>query len=276
MGFLDVFKGSRPKLSVAVEPADARPGEEVRVRVTVEGEVDGKAEGGRAGVRCVNQYLKREYDRRDGDWDEVWRAVTLHEDAQELPLAAGEHEFAFTVPQGLPPSSASAVSWVAFAAIDRRRAVDASADAVLAVRLPAPADAGERRSIPPGPDGVGFEGLPAAAAAGSTLDGTLAVTPPDDVTTTGVRVTVERTRTYTADGHEVVRRAEVAEVEIAGGQELAAGQTQSFPFALTLPPDAAPTAHTPHAEVEWSVRGTVARRMRGDLEARAPLVVYDG
>ncbi|HEV3002428.1 MAG TPA: sporulation protein [Solirubrobacteraceae bacterium] len=276
MGFLDVFRGSKPKLSVAAEPADARPGDEVRVRVTVEGEIDDKAQGARAGVRCVNEYLKREYDRRDDEWEEVWRTVALHEDAQDLPLAAGEHELTFTLPSDLPPSSAGAVSWAAFASIDRRRGMDASAGTPIAVRAPAPAGAAERRSVAPGQDGVGFEALPAAAAAGSVVDGTLTVTPADDVKTTGIRVTLTRTRTYTDDGNQIVRRDDAAEVEVAGGQELAPGQAHSFPFSVALPPDAPPTAHAPHAVVEWWVRGTVARRMRGDLEASAPLTVYDG
>jgi hypothetical protein len=271
MGFLDRFKGGA-KLAVAVEPAEALPGDEVRVRVTVTGEADAKAEGARAGLRCVNHFLVREYDRDDDEWDETWRALTLHEDAQDLPLEPGEHELTFTVPTGLPPSSKNAVGWTAWAGIDRRRGLDATASAEIAVRT-ADAPAEPPRAVPPGEDGVGFDDLPTAVRGGETLHGTLLVTPREDVRTTGVKVVVRRTVTYRVDRSEVVRRDDVAELEVAGGQELAAGHTQQFAFSVPLPADAGPTASAPHAEVEWTVRGVVARRMRGDFEAVAPLEV---
>ena len=276
MGFLDIFKGKRPDLSISVDPAEALPGDEVRVRVAVQGEIDDKAESGRAGIRCLNDYLAREWDRQDEEWDEVWRAVSLHQDAQDLPLQPGEHEYAFRIPEGLPPDSAKAVSWWAWAQIDRRRGLDATASTRIAVRLPAAATPSERRSIPPGDDGVGFEDLPASAGAGGTLDGVITVTPRDDVKATGVKVKLTRRCTYTADNHRIERDDDVAEVEVAGPQELVAGQTQQFPFSVALPPNPGPTATAPHSVVEWSVTGTVARRMKGDLEVRAPLVVYDG
>jgi hypothetical protein len=272
MGFLDRFKGGA-KLAVVAEPAEAFPGDEVRVRVTVEGEIDDKAEGARAGLRCVNHFLVREYDRQDDEWEEKWRALTLHDDAGDVPLQAGEHELVFTVPTGMPPSSKNAVSWTAWAGIDRRRGLDATASAEIAVRLPAPPD--PPRDVPPGEDGVAFEALPAAVRAGEQLEGTLVVTPADDIKTTGVRVGLRRTVTYVVDRSKVVRRDDVGEVEVAGGQELAAGQSQRFPFTVAVPADAGPTAQAPHAVVEWTVRGIVARRMRGDLEAAAPIVVHD-
>lgn len=276
MGFLDALRGKKPELTITVEPEEALPGDEVRVRVLVEGEIDDKAERGTAGLRCLNEYLKREYDRQDEEWDEVWRSVSLHEDAQDLPLQPGEHQFAFTLPQGLPPSSTQAVSWWAFASIARRRGRDATASAKIAVRLPASATSGERRSIPAGEDGIGFEDLPAAVGANRTLDGILSVTPGDDVKATGVKVKLTRTASYTADNHTIVRRDDVAEVELAPDMHFNAGQTQTFPFSVPVPPDPGPTASAPHTVVEWVVKGIVARRLRDDLEIAAPVVVFDG
>ena len=277
MGFLDAFKGKKPDLTVTTDPEQPLPGDEVRVRVLVEGELDDKAQGGRAGLRCVNEYLKREYDRQDEEWDEVWRSVELHSDAQDLPLQPGEHEFTFTVPEGLPPASPKAVTWEAFAAIDRRRGLDATGSAPLAVRLPAPPAAeSERRPVPADEDGVAFDDLPGAVREGEALYGTLSVTPPDDMKTTGVRVELARVVTYSADGHQIVRRETVAEVEVGGGQELASGQTQTFPFTLPVPAGLGPTARAPHTVVEWVVKGIVARRLRDDLDLAAPIVVYDG
>src|SRR5215212_5465847 len=104
MGFLDKFKGTgSPRLAVAVEPATALPGDHVRVRVNVTGAIDDKVDGALAGIRCVNDYLTKEYDRQEHEWDEVWRSLTLHEDQGVLPLELGEHELTFTIPDGLPP-----------------------------------------------------------------------------------------------------------------------------------------------------------------------------
>lgn len=276
MGFLDIFKGKRPNISLAVEPADALPGDEVRIRVLVEGQIDDKANSARAGVRCVNEYLTKEWDRRDDEWDEVWRAINLHEEAQDIPLEAGEHQLTLRIPEGLPPDSSKAVSWWAWAQIDRERGLDAKASTRIAVRLPASSAPSERRSIPPGDDGVGFEDLPASVGAGRTLDGVIAVTPREDVKATAVKVKLARHCTYQDEKHRIERNEDVAEIEVAGAQELVGGQTQQFPFSVPLPPNPGPTASAPHSTVEWFVTGIVARRMRGDLELRAPVVVYDG
>lgn len=276
MGFLDMFKGKRPNVSITADPAEPAPGDEVVVRVLVEGELDKKVRGGRAGIRCVNDYLTREWDRQDDEWDEVWRAVSLHEDAQDLPLQAGEHEFRFRVPTGLPPESAKAVSWWAWANIDRDGGFDAKASIRMPVRLPAADAPSERRSIPPEKDGVGFEDLPASAGAGRPFEGVIVVTPDEDVKATAVKVKLSRHCRYRDDDHKLERNDDVVEVEVAGPQELSAGQTQQFPFSLTLPKDPGPTAQAPHSTVEWTVTGIVARRMKLDLELGAPVFVYDG
>ena len=276
MGFLDVFKGKRPDISITADPAEPLPGGEVRIRVVVEGEIDKKARGGRAGIRCLNEYLTREWDSREDEWEQVWRSVSMHEDAQDLPLQAGEHEFTFRIPDALPPESAKAVSWWAWANIDREGGLDAKASVRMPVRLPAASAPSERRSLPPGKDGVGFEDLPASAGAGQPLEGVIVVTPAEDTKATAIKLKLTRHLRYRADNHEIDRDEDLPEVEVAGPQELPAGQTQQFPFSVTLPPNPGPTAQAPHSTVEWSVTGIVARRMKLDLELRAPIVVYDG
>lgn len=276
MGFLDVFKGKRPTISIIADPAEPAPGQEVKLYVTVEGELDKKVRGGRAGIRCLNEYLTKEWDRQDDEWDEVWRSVSMHEDAQDLPLEAGEHSFTFRVPEGLPPDSTKAVSWWAWANIDREGGFDAKASTRMPVRLPAASAPSERRSLPPEKDGVGFEDLPASAGAGRPLEGVIVVTPAEDVKAQAVKVKLSRHCRYRDDNHKLERNDDVVEAEVAGPQELAAGQTYQFPFSITLPPNPGPTAQAPHSTVEWAVTGIVARRMKLDLELRAPIVVYDG
>jgi sporulation-control protein spo0M len=277
MGFLDRLKGGgKVSVSVVADPAEALPGDEVRLYVTVSGEIDDKAQAVRAGVRCLNEYLTKEWDREDDEWDTVWRSVSLHEEARDLPLEIGEHSLTFTVPTGLPPHSAKAVTWSVWANVDRRRGIDASDSKPLPVRLPSAGAPQERRDVPAEEDGVGFLGVPASVGAGQTLDGVLTVTPSDDVKASGVRVKLRKLRSYADSNHQMQERDDMAEVEVSGSREFAAGQTVELPFSLTVPPDPGPTAKAPHSNVEWFVMGIVDRRMRGDLEGRAPLVVHDG
>lgn len=275
MGFLDALKGKKPEVTITAEPSDLLPGQEVRVRVTIAGELDDKAEGGKAGLRCLNEYLVRERDRNDDDnrVREVWRSVQLHEQAIDVPLAIGDHDFTFVVPEGLPPASKEAVSWWAWANIDRRRGIDASASARLAVRLPATGLPLERRAYGTGHGGIAFADAPASARAGEVVEGTFTVTPPEGVKAQAVRVRLTRTRTYTED--KIVKRDHFAETELHGSLELDPGQTQSFPFALQVP-DVGPSVTTAQAIVDWRITAIVARRLKGDHEVSAPLNVYDG
>ena len=276
MGLLDRLTGKKPTLTIAVDPPVAAPGDEVRVHVVLEGEIDDKAQAARAGVRCVNEYLVREYDRREHEWEEKWRAVTLHEDFQDLPLAAGDHDFTFTIPQGLPPASDKAVSWWAWAQVERHRGIDANASERIAVRLPAEAAPGGRVAYGTGDGGISFSDMPASVAAGATIDGAFTVCPPDEIKATGIRVRLTRTRTYTADGNEIVKRDHYGPFEVSGGVELPAGQTQEFGFSIPVPPNAAPSAQAPHAVADWRVTAIIARRMRDDYEVSAPVVVHSG
>ncbi len=275
MGFLDRFKGKRPQLTITADPADAMPGDEVRVRVVAEGEFDDKVAGARVGLRCLNEYRTKEWDRQEDEWDEVWRSISMHEDAQDLPVQAGEHEFTFTIPTGLPPASKEAVSWWAWAQVDRRGGFDAKASTRIEVRLAPPADAAERRPVQGG-EGVTFDDLPVAVPTGGTIDGTLTVTTSEDVKATGLKVELKRVVDYNDDRHHIQRSEKVAEVEVAPERELAAGQTEQHPFSLTVPSGVGPTARAPHSVVQWIVTGAVARRMRPDLTVESPIVVFDG
>jgi hypothetical protein len=276
MGFLDRFKGKKPTIAVVPEPMELVPGQQVRLRVTIGGEIDDKSKSAQAGIRCVNEYLTKEWDRQEDEWDEVWRALTMHEDMADVPLQPGETELTFTLPEGLPPTSRQAVTWTAWAKIDRSGGFDAKGDRQLNVRLPAASAPSERRTVPATKDGVAFDDLPSAVRAGGTLDGTLSVTATEDVKCTAVKLRLRRTCRYKHDNHKAERREDPVEVEIAPAQEFVGGQTRQFPFSVPVPPNVGPTAKAPHSTVEWTVTGIAARRMKFDLEVEAPIVVFDG
>jgi hypothetical protein len=56
MGLLDRLKGRSVQIAVALEPAFAAPGQDVVAQITIEGEIDDKAEGAHVALRCVNRY----------------------------------------------------------------------------------------------------------------------------------------------------------------------------------------------------------------------------
>ncbi|WP_205695887.1 hypothetical protein [Conexibacter sp. SYSU D00693] len=292
MGFLDAFRKGDATITLAVDPPSPSPGDEVTLRADVAGALDDRAQGLRLALRCTEHYLVWDKDPGDDHAEQEWRSATLHEEREELEAAPGAHTATFTLPAGLPHSSADAVRWRAEARIDRHRGRDAKAEQELHVPAPAAALPAGTLGAVVGEAGVGLEGLPAAVAPGATLEGVVVVTPPEDVRTTGVLVRLRRRRTYTATGHDlgnasltvggmtfgsgrstIHKDEEVAELELQGGGELAAGHTVRLPFALPVPADAGPSVVAPHAVVRWQVEAVLARRMRGDHTAVAEVVV---
>jgi hypothetical protein len=310
MGLRDALKRNKAEIALEVDRADPRPGEDVRLRVTIGGELDDKVQGARAGIRCVHTYLVRERDRNsdDHDVDEVWRSVTLHEEVHPLAAQPQTFEVTCSVPEGSPPTSALAVTWEAFAVVDRKMGMDASAEAPLTVRTSADALPAELPPAPPGEGGVRFADLPARVRTGQSVDGVIEVTAEDDVKATGVVVKLTRVRTYSAtriadpgaggialdlgklgldysaasgltlgaNSSKIVKKDDMAEVEVVGGKEFAAGATERLPFSIHVPDDAGPTVAVPHAVVEWRLQATVQRRMRRDLDAFGAVGVFNG
>lgn len=276
MGLLDALKRDKPSLTIEVDPAEALPGEEVRVRVAVEGELDDKAQSLRAGVRCVNRYLVEEYDHDDDHsrMREVWRSLTLHEEAHDLPREAGTHQVACAVPPHALPSSADAVGWWAWAHLERRKGFDVKEAIAFAVPLRADAVAAAGPPSPPA-GGVSFSELPARALAGEEVSGVLTVAPPEDLKLTGIEVKLRRVRTYSADGVQLVKKNDVAQAEVCGSQDFRGGDTAQVAFSIGLPADAGPSVAAPHTVVTWLIEATAKRRLRPDHVVKAPLVVVN-
>jgi hypothetical protein len=310
MGLRDALKRNKAEITLDVEPADLRAGDDVRLRVTIGGELDDKVQGARAGIRCTHSYLVRERDRDqdDHDVDEVWRSITLHEEVHPLAARPGTVEVTCSVPEGSPPSSAYAVAWEAFAVVDRKMGMDASDEVPLTVRTSADALPAELPAPPAGEGGVRFAELPARVRTGESVDGVIEVTAEDDVKATGVVVKLTRVRTYSAtriadpgaggialdlgkvgldyspqtgltlgaNSSKIVKKDDMAEVEVVGGKEFAAGATERLPFSIHVPDDAGPSVVVPHAVVEWRLQATVQRRMRRDFDAFGSVGVHNG
>src|SRR5215204_5774747 len=103
MGLRDALKRNNAEIAVEVERSHLRAGDDVRLRVTIGGELDDKVQGARAGIRCTHRYLVRERDHSDHDrtdHDELWRSITLHEEIASIAAQPGTGDVTCHVPHG--------------------------------------------------------------------------------------------------------------------------------------------------------------------------------
>ena len=298
MGFLDKLRGGGDiTLGVTLEPAEVAPGGQVTLRFDVGGELDDKCRGVRVGLRGEGRYLVKERDR-DADGDvrtrEVWHTIELHEEEHHYPAQVGPGQATFTLPPDAPPASADAVEWTAFARVDRERGMDKVERTPLAVRQP-PDRMPQARAPRRTDDGLTIDGLPTAVREGETIGGHLTINLADDTKVTAVRIRLHRRCTYVAEAvndydvfrgdllgtfifagntSRITRDEKIAEADLAGKREFAAGAVEQVPFSIAVPPGHGPTTAHPHAQVEWRLEAVLDRRMRDDLAVDTPLIVY--
>lgn len=68
----------------------------------------------------------------------------------------------------------------------------------------------------------------------------------------------------------------VVKQTIATGGTLPVGTPWGFPFTLTVPPDAHPTAFTPRGTVRWLLRGIIDRSLAEDYSGEIEINIYNG
>ncbi len=298
MGFLDKLRGGDDiTLGLTLEPAETGPGGQVTLRFDVGGELDDKCRGVRVGLTGEGRYLVRERERdHDGDYEtrEVWRSVSLFEEEHHYPAQIRPGQATFTLPPNAPPSSSDAVEWTASVRVDRERGMDKVERQQLSVRHSAeglPTERAPQRTD----DGLTLDDVPTAVRAGDTLTGHLTVNLADDTKVTAARIRLHRKVTSVAetigdsslfgDGvlgtfvfgggtSQIVRDAQVAEVDLSGKREFSAGAIEQMPFSIAVPVEPGVTTAHPHARVEWRLEAGLDRRLRGDLAVDTPLIVF--
>jgi hypothetical protein len=199
-------------------------------------------------------------DRTTTDWVHVLDAP--------LPvvggvLRSGAHRVGLRLPSWSPGSSESLVRWEARLQVERSGR-DLRASSPLEVHVPPPAET------------VAFadehlDGRSSTVAItldrdwwmpGEQLLGHLAVTPRVDIGEADLLVRVQRT----VVSHPLVRtpgdtlELDGPAVTLARRTILATGVESVVPFAIDVPPDAAPTTETVHATLGWFVRASVEPR----------------
>jgi hypothetical protein len=302
MGFLDKLRGgSDNAITLDVRPAEVAPGGEVAVRFEVLGQLDAKARGIRLTLEGTGSYkvnVTRTYGPSDDSnvsTVEEWQSYSLHKEEHELPAQTGPGEATFKLPPDALPSSAGVVSWTVSARIDRAGGMDKVVRQDISVRHGGEGLPGQR-APQQHEDGLTLDDVPVAVRAGSPLTGHLTVAVDKDVKVTAARIRLYRKVTYTAaaqtdgtifgagpDGLSAVAfigsnhikdETKVAEVDLAGKREFAAGSVERLPFTIDVPTGAGPTTAHSYGRVEWRLEAVLDRRMRGDLAVDTPLVVF--
>lgn len=283
-----LFGGERARLEIEAQRAVYAPGDTVNVRVAVHGVKEIKIQEMRVELLFDHVY---EYEERTRDTagDSRTRTVTEtdHIAVGTERLLVGEtvaeghqstHVVSFVIPPDAPPSAAGGITrivWKAKATLDMPRARDVNAETDVTVIAPAAAFAGRVESAPEvrgGDEGAFSCTLTRRIARpGERFEGVFTATPSADLQVQGVRVELVRLeRTFAPEsGGFQARHGRTAEhvadrMELAGPSTLAGSVTRDFPFELAVPPDAAPTFATGHAELRWVVRAVLDRRLRSD------------
>lgn len=267
--------GSKTTLTLEAEPVRLAPGDEIRSRITT-GDPDKKAQDGHVRLLYVNTYR---YESSDSDGDSTTSSATEDIVVAEAPLfgsggtpAAGTFCVALHLPDDAPPSAADAVEYKLVAIVDRKAGRDVKEHVALQVASAptAYADRAARPTEQPDELRAEIEAAPRELRAGETISGMVSVTARSGLEGRALRVRVRGIR-RDQDGLTTVYDGEAQ--TLTEPANLAAGEPQSFPFAVQVPADARPTFDARHNALDWALEVFVDRRLRGDPTARLPLVV---
>ena len=218
------------------------------------GRADAAAAAGNDSLWNMDQVGTNYGSEKDAD---DWVGVTK----VELPIATGEFtggSSAFTVPTWAPGSSPVLARWSCRLTVERGgRDVDTRGDFTV---VTGPGDL----QVEPAPvervSGDGHTHIDIALSsaiyrAGDTINGQVTLTPQSDLPDGDVAVHWQRLR----DSHPLTRSPATLAVldgpvlQLGKGIALRAGAPVALPFALPLPPDAAPTATAVHSSLRWAI-----------------------
>ncbi|MBI5304202.1 MAG: sporulation protein [Chloroflexi bacterium] len=292
----DFLKGGKAYQTITL----ARPqatfsfGETVHGTLTVESQNEIKFQEGRIALVCKEEYQYR-YESRstDSDGNTETSEETLWT-SEEKPVAtvvllkAGTlrantkqtFEFDLAIPTNAPPTMSDGrilrLKWLVRATLDRKMASDLNEEVeiLVAAKPNQPNTAGEFGYSNESNEAELALALPGHHwAMGATVAGTFIVRPQKNFDVTQVRIQAIRKEFVPRDqGNTFV---EEATIKLAGATKLAAGQTLTYPFQITLPTPRPPTGHTAHGEVSWAIKGVLARRLRGDTTVDETIWVYN-
>ena len=273
-------------------------GEIVNARARIWGKGKLAIEEARVELRRSQRYA---YQRRERDNDGHYRwsqTSDVEHTAVETVrlLGAGEladgqffeHYLSFTLPEHAAPSGDASLldtGWSLQLILNRRRAIDVNAGTSFQVLAPAAQSsariATQARSGTADRCAVLPEIPYRDIQVGMTIAGTIIVFARQPVEARQVRVELVRVETTEPRSVSSPTRGRndsttVVKQTIAAGGALPVGTPWGFPFTLTVPPDAHPTAFTPRGTVRWLLRGIIDRSLAEDYSGAIEVNIYNG
>lgn len=280
--------GNKTEIALELEAAQVVAGQPVVARVTL-GEPDKKTQGGRVELYYRNTFDKDEPRNTNtntgnnyGHHDTMTRTTTT-EDVMVVsrPLASGGKvvegvsTVELPVPADAPASSPKTVEWKVRAVVDRKNAIDATADADVTMVSPAGAlQAWTSGSVESeGRCEFDLEVSAREVRPGAQLTGSVTLRPVEDATARAIRAQLHMVR-RDRDGH--TKEQTVAETVLASDVELQSGRPWQGSFSVTAPADAAPSFDARYNSQHWYLEVVVDRKRAGDYQGTLEVVVHGG
>jgi hypothetical protein len=293
----DFLKGGKATINLTLDRSDRiySPGETIRAHLMVSGEKDLKVQQGRIALVYREEYQRRyetwhsdSHGHRHKSVEHSWETDELETGRQvflgEGVIASGSRQtcdFEFTLPPDASPSCGEGsiihVAWIVKATLDRKMAADVEACPEICVVSTAPGryrEAGEfGSSNEPGEAEMALRLRGKEYTLADAIRGELVVRPTKSFDISEARIELVRREYVPRDmGHE---HLDVFRIKIAEGSKLQAGQQITWPFRIEIPGTGFGTMQTRNSSVTWSLRGVLARRLRGDTQVEDQVYVYN-
>lgn len=288
----------KAEVEIVLERRVYHAGEVINARARIQAKGNLAIEEARVELRRSQRYA---YQRRERDNDGHYRwshTTDVEHTAVETVriLGAGEltdgqffeYYLSFTLPEHAAPSGDASLldtGWSLQLILNRRRAIDVNAGTSFQVLAPAAQSsariATQARSSTADRCAVLPEIPCRDIQAGATIAGTIIVFARQPVEARQVRVElvrIEQTEPRSISSPTRGRNDSTTVVKqtIAAGGALPVGTPWGFPFTLTVPADAHPTAFTPRGTVRWLLRGVVDRSLAEDYSGEIEVNIYNG
>ncbi len=300
----DIFKSGKTSVKLTLDRPVSQDttqvypyylGETVHAGVIIASEKEIKIREGRIALVCREEYQYK-YHKHSTDshghsgttvvtaWEtderEVNRQVFLGE--TNLPASTQKtYEFDLPIPVNAPPSAQAEIvhiKWIVKATLDRKMAGDIEDTVELPIFCGASGASVQ-------PVEIGGSNEPEEAdlifslprkdwVMGETIAGRLQISPKKEFDVTEIRVELVRHERVPRDlGNEYVTSIPV---KLADSTHLIPGQNLFLPFNIAIPSPAPATLSTPHSQLDWMLKGILARRLRKDTVVETEIIICNG
>lgn len=281
--------GKKAEITIASERTAYVLGEAVQAHVRVEAQKGLHVGRGVAELVASTRFRVRDRDGIGDDRnevDETWHTddvvvgqVVLLENASLADGEVVEQPVSFVIDRAAPPSGEGSITTVRWELRVRLEVKGFDAKAAAPVTVLSPPSSALAAAHEP-PDHKADDCLmelsvrSRSVPAGGMLEGTVTVTPREEMKAKRLRLRLERFEVVPArmGNSSIDKVAQPMLAEDLG--TMAAGVPVSFPFAVALPAQLCPTLTTRESTVRWRLVAEVDRKLRKDEEVEVALNVY--